>query len=291
MEDESSGTRTIAIVLSIMALVVVVVATYAVLALRNAAHNMRAADPVASASIDSYVLGSEDPGLPSASPSLASPSPSPSPSPTPRRSTATKPSHKPVAMAKPPKQPAPPASCPVTHTGTAAPRSEVKSALVDAAALRAWQETAPEISAPLSLVEAVAWQESGWQSNVVSCIGAVGVMQLVPTTADWMNQRFFGEARYDLSDLDGNAALGSLQLQWLIKYFGDVYFGSNYALAPGTRNAPSLLDAVLAAYNVGYGNVDTTVTTATGKQSVLKIPNWGYVDNVEALMNSKPWNG
>ena len=42
----------------------------------------------------------------------------------------------------------------------------------------------------------------------------------------------------------------------------------------------SLLDAVVAAYNVGYGAVDT----AEG----LVIPNQRYVDNVEALMSTCP---
>lgn len=289
MEGESSGTRTIAIVLSIMALVVCAGATYAVLALRSAAHNLSTADPATSVPVDSYVTATGDPSMPSDSPSpSASPSPSKSPSPTPRRSPTSKPrpkaSRKPVSMPKPPEPPAPPASCTVRRTGTAASRSTVVSALTDAAALRPWQHTSPitpEISVPLSLVEAVAWQESGWQSNVISCIGAVGLMQLVPATATWMNNRFGDD--YDLNTVDGNAALGSVHLQWLIKYFGDVYYGSHYDLAPGTRDNPSLLDAVLAAYNVGYGNVDTS--------SGLKIPNWGYVDDVEALMNSKPWNG
>jgi soluble lytic murein transglycosylase len=41
---------------------------------------------------------------------------------------------------------------------------------------------------PLSLIEAEAWQESGWQSGVVSPAGAVGIGQLLPTTAAFVNQ-------------------------------------------------------------------------------------------------------
>jgi hypothetical protein len=43
-----------------------------------------------------------------------------------------------------------------------------------------------------------------------------------------------------------------------------------------------LLDAVLAAYYSGVGAVDTN-------QGVV-IPNRSYVNNVEALMTSQPWN-
>jgi soluble lytic murein transglycosylase-like protein len=41
---------------------------------------------------------------------------------------------------------------------------------------------------PPGLAEGVAWQESGWNNDVVSGIGAVGVMQIVPSTWAWINQ-------------------------------------------------------------------------------------------------------
>jgi len=96
-----------------------------------------------------------------------------------------------------------------------------------------------------------------------------------------MNQRF-GYA-YDVHDVAGNAALGSAYLQWLVKYFGDVYFQSNYDLTVTDPNNPTLLDAVIAAYNVGFGAVDT-------KQG-LKIPNRPYVNAVEHFLDdpTPPW--
>lgn len=71
-----------------------------------------------------------------------------------------------------------------------------------------------------ALVEAVAWQESGWQVGVVSSASAVGVGQLLPSTATFVSQSLLGtnlkinavndniriEARY-LAYLQGN--LGS----------------------------------------------------------------------------------
>jgi len=44
-----------------------------------------------------------------------------------------------------------------------------------------------------SLVKAVAWQESGWKQNVISSAGAIGVMQVMPATADYVNAVLGGE--------------------------------------------------------------------------------------------------
>jgi hypothetical protein len=41
---------------------------------------------------------------------------------------------------------------------------------------------------PPDLVEAVAWQESGWQNNVVSPANAQGIGQLLPETAAFLNR-------------------------------------------------------------------------------------------------------
>jgi hypothetical protein len=74
--------------------------------------------------------------------------------------------------------------------------------------------------------------------------------------------------------------LGANYLAWLIKYFGDVYFNGDYTLTTAgdcaSNAAPCLINAVLAAYNYGFGRVDT----AEG----LVIPNPRYVENVRALM-------
>ena len=43
---------------------------------------------------------------------------------------------------------------------------------------------AEQYGVPASLAEAIAWQESGWNNDEVSGIGAVGVMQIVPEHLD-----------------------------------------------------------------------------------------------------------
>jgi soluble lytic murein transglycosylase-like protein len=46
------------------------------------------------------------------------------------------------------------------------------------------------LSAPL--LEAIAWQESGWQQNVVSSAGAVGTGQILPSTASFVSSSLVG---------------------------------------------------------------------------------------------------
>ena len=40
---------------------------------------------------------------------------------------------------------------------------------------------------PASLAEAIAWQESGFNNNLVSDANARGVMQILPGTWSWIN--------------------------------------------------------------------------------------------------------
>jgi N-acetylmuramoyl-L-alanine amidase len=47
---------------------------------------------------------------------------------------------------------------------------------------------------PPAFALAVAWQESGWQPRVVSYAGAVGVMQLLPATGEWVGRAMLGHS-------------------------------------------------------------------------------------------------
>jgi soluble lytic murein transglycosylase-like protein len=159
--------------------------------------------------------------------------------------------------------------------------ADVKAALNTAAARTYWPNSAPTIKVPLKLVYAVAWQESGWQSTIIACDGGVGTMQVMRPTAEWMNTRF--ETSWNIDTLSGNTYLGAQFLAWLIKYMGDLYFAENYDFydpATGEVTNENLLNAVIAAYNVGHGKVDPTKATP--------YPNPRYVQNVRALMVSCP---
>lgn len=115
-------------------------------------------------------------------------------------------------------------------TGAAAPSASVKQALpASIAALAAARgdvrrliiAEAQRFGVPPALALAVAWQESGWRQNVVSNAGAVGVMQLLPTTGDWIGQVMLGE-HVDVHDRASNVRAGvRLLAHYLDRYHGD----------------------------------------------------------------------
>jgi N-acetylmuramoyl-L-alanine amidase len=63
-------------------------------------------------------------------------------------------------------------------------------------------------------VKAVAWQESGWNQHVVSSAGAVGIMQVMPTTGDHVAEHLLGRD-LDLDDPRDNVAAGVAYLDHL----------------------------------------------------------------------------
>lgn len=87
------------------------------------------------------------------------------------------------------------------------------------------------------LIQAVIATESKFDSRAISHTGAVGMMQLMPDTAEWIAKES-GLPAENLKSPEENLALGS----WYLYYLIDKYDG-NLVLA-------------LAAYNAGRGNVD-----------------------------------
>ncbi|HYN63575.1 MAG TPA: transglycosylase SLT domain-containing protein, partial [Candidatus Limnocylindrales bacterium] len=71
---------------------------------------------------------------------------------------------------------------------------------------------------PPTFAMAVAWQESGWQSGVVSSAGAIGVMQLLPLTADWVSATMLGE-RVNLWDARSNVRAGVALLKHYLQRY------------------------------------------------------------------------
>jgi N-acetylmuramoyl-L-alanine amidase len=71
------------------------------------------------------------------------------------------------------------------------------------------------------LARALAWQESGFQPDVRSSVGAVGVMQVIPETRDFVELFVIG-LRIERTT-DGNIRVGVAYLDHLLKQFkGDV---------------------------------------------------------------------
>jgi N-acetylmuramoyl-L-alanine amidase len=138
---------------------------------------------------------------------------------------------------------APVATMPSSMATLVANRADVRQAIVEEAARYG-------VPAPFAL--AVAWQESGWQQGVVSHAGAVGVMQLMPATADWVGQAMLGTP-VNMSDARENIRAGvRLLAHYLARYSGD-------------------RDRVLAAYYQGQTAVDRHGVYAVSRPYIASI--------------------
>lgn len=82
------------------------------------------------------------------------------------------------------------------------------------AAGRILEEVARDYGWSPAFVKAVAWQESGWQMTRVSSTGAVGIMQVMPGTGDFVARRLVGRP-LDLRDPRDNVAAGVAFLDYL----------------------------------------------------------------------------
>ncbi|HSK92870.1 MAG TPA: LysM peptidoglycan-binding domain-containing protein [Candidatus Angelobacter sp.] len=115
---------------------------------------------------------------------------------------------------------------------------------------------AERFGVPVPLALAVAWQESGWQQRVVSTAGAIGIMQLLPSTGEWVGEAMLG-TRVDLRDARQNVRAGTrLLAHYLDRYEGNV-------------------DLVLAAYYQGQ--------TATDRHGVYPVSR-PYLASIKALV-------
>jgi soluble lytic murein transglycosylase-like protein len=73
---------------------------------------------------------------------------------------------------------------------------------------------------PSDLAMALAWQESGWQRNKVSSTRAVGVMQLMPDTVDFVSTSLLGTEPLDPRDPVANIRMGTRFLRYLLDSHG-----------------------------------------------------------------------
>jgi soluble lytic murein transglycosylase-like protein len=69
-----------------------------------------------------------------------------------------------------------------------------------------------------ALVRALAWMESGYQSNLTSSAGAWGVMQVLPSTWTYAETRLIG---HDVPrTVSGNIRIGVAFMRQLLREFG-----------------------------------------------------------------------
>jgi soluble lytic murein transglycosylase len=114
-----------------------------------------------------------------------------------------------------------------------------------------------------ALLAAVIYQESKFRPSAVSSSGAIGLMQLTPSTAEGIALRTGGTSFHvsDLTDPAINIRYGTWYLHDLFTKYGS-------------------LPLVLAAYNAGQGNVDRWRKAGEG----IQFPETrAYVSRVEQL--------
>lgn len=133
---------------------------------------------------------------------------------------------------------------------------------------RPYQDTVRKTGVDPALLYAIMRTESGYREDAVSGAGAVGLMQLKPSTAEFICKKegiLFQEER--LKEGAYNIALAAMYLRYLFSRFADA-------------------DAALAAYNAGEGTVRSWLSdsrySSDGK-SLTKIPfpeTDGYVKKI-----------
>ena len=99
---------------------------------------------------------------------------------------------------------------------------------------------AAEFGVEEALVFAVIRTESGFRSDAESDAGAIGLMQLMPSTFEWLQESLDGEVTYSsdsLTDPDINIRYGTYLLSLLLKQY-------------------EVQDTAIAAYNAGTSTVD-----------------------------------
>jgi soluble lytic murein transglycosylase-like protein len=73
---------------------------------------------------------------------------------------------------------------------------------------------------PPAFADAIGYQESGFNNDLVSSAGAVGVMQILPGTWNWINGSLNGGTALDPASATDNVRAGSEMLHSLLAATG-----------------------------------------------------------------------
>lgn len=108
------------------------------------------------------------------------------------------------------------------------------------------EQYSTQYNIPPSLLYSVIRTESKFEPDAVSVAGAVGLVQMLPSTFRWLSDEMLGEHLPDgmLSDPETNIRYGACYLRLLYNRY------QNWTTA-------------IAAYNAGIGNVDTWLSDPT----------------------------
>jgi LysM repeat protein len=105
---------------------------------------------------------------------------------------------------------------------------------------------------PVSLLEALCWWESGWQTTAVSPTGALGVCQILPSTASFVSSSILNVAPLDPRQAADNIDLSAAYLRYLLNSTGG---NDSEALAGYSQGQASIAE---------HGLLPATTTYVTG---------------------------
>jgi len=115
------------------------------------------------------------------------------------------------------------------------------------------------------LIASVIKAESNFKTDAVSKKGAVGLMQIMPSTADYIAKKMNVD-EFDLKNPNDNIRIGTFYLRYLFDRFGD-------------------MRTVLMAYNAGEGNVTRWLDGRVRLDTCPYPETNAYVDRVINAMN------
>ena len=115
---------------------------------------------------------------------------------------------------------------------------------------------------PLPLLEALCWWESGWQAAIVSSTGAVGVCQIEPATAGFVDE-YLAQSALNPEVASQNIDLGAAYLGSLLRatggnvaealagYYQGLASVRQHGMAPATANYVKGIEAYTAIFAAG----------------------------------------
>jgi LysM repeat protein len=147
---------------------------------------------------------------PAAPPAPAPPVPAPAPVPPPAPPA-------PVTAAAAPPPPPPPPAAPALDPARLPAR--LRLAPERLALVPAFQWWATRYGLDPGLLMSLTWLESGWQNDVVSPAGAIGIGQLLPDTVHFLSTEVMHQS-FDPADPESNIRMSARYLKWLLDQTG-----------------------------------------------------------------------
>lgn len=132
------------------------------------------------------------------------------------------------------------------------------------------------------LIASVIYAESRFREDATSSVGAIGLMQIMPETFQWLcDKRGEEHETEELYDPYINIDYGAFCLSWLYEQFGDIYtacaaYNAGFGAVEGWLEQGIYTTDGITLYNIPYG--ETSNYVAKIKDAVPKY-NELYFDN------------